>query len=98
MIRHIVLLRFTDESTVATRAALVEAFTALRLEIPGIVALESGVDVSPEGLAKGFTHCFMLSFESEAARDAYLPHPAHQAFVARLKPALADVLVFDYRI
>jgi hypothetical protein len=98
MIRHIVLLRFTDESTEATRAALVEAFTALRLEIPGIVALESGVDVSPEGLAKGFTHCFMLSFESEAARDAYLPHPAHQAFVARLKPALADVLVFDYRI
>ena len=98
MIRHLVLLRFTDDSTEATRAALVDAFTALRTEIPGLVALESGTNMSPEGLAKGFTHCFMLSFASETARDAYLPHPAHQAFVARLKPALADVLVFDYPI
>ena len=30
-----------------------------------------------------------------AGRDAYLPHPAHQAFVARLSPLLADVLVID---
>ena len=53
---------------------------------------------SPEGLAKGFTHCFNLSFADEAARAAYLPHPDHLAFVAQLKPALDDVLVFDYTV
>ena len=30
-------------------------------------------------------------------RDHYLPHPLHQAFVARLQPLLDDVLVIDYR-
>ncbi|MCA9181727.1 MAG: Dabb family protein, partial [Planctomycetales bacterium] len=44
----------------------------------------------------GFTHCFLLTFKSEADRDSYLPHPAHRAFGAALKPHLEKVLVVDY--
>ncbi len=29
---------------------------------------------------QGFTHVYVMTFESSAARDAYLPHPAHKAF------------------
>ena len=71
-------------------------FVALREQISDVRSLEWGTDVSPEGLAKGFTHAFLLSFDDAAARDAYLPHPAHQAFVAQLQPLLDDVLVIDY--
>jgi len=96
MLRHLVLLKFKDEATPAEVGTIVQAFAALREAIDGVRDLEWGTDVSPEGLAKGFTHAFLLSFDDAAARDAYLPHPAHLAFVARLQPLLADVLVIDY--
>ena len=96
MIRHVVLLRFQDATPPGTLRALEGAFAALAGQIREVAALEWGTNVSPEGLAKGYTHCFLLSFALPADRDAYLPHPAHLAFVAQLKPWLADVLVIDY--
>jgi Stress responsive A/B Barrel Domain len=96
MLRHLVLLRFKSTATPADIAAIERAFCALRTLVDGVSALEWGTDVSPEGLAKGFTHAFMLSFAGALQRDAYLPHPAHQAFVAQLTPALDDVLVLDF--
>jgi len=98
MIRHVVLLKFTEEATEARRLALVEAFAALADAIAQVRSLEWGRNTSPEGLDKGFTHCVVVTFDDEAARDAYLPHPAHQAFVAELKPWMADVLVVDYAV
>ena len=96
MIRHVVLLNFTEAATPDRRAALAAAFAALADRIPQVRALEWGLNASPEGLDKGFTHCFLVTFDDAAARDAYLPHPAHQAFVERLGPSLDDVLVIDY--
>lgn len=96
MIRHLVLLKFKPDVEVGRIAGIVQAFVALRGQIELVRDLEWGTDVSPEGLAKGFTHAFLLSFADAAGRDAYLPHPAHQAFVAQLQPLLADVLVIDY--
>jgi len=97
-LRHIVLLRFAPDTSAMERAGIETAFEALAAQIGGITAFEWGTDISPEGLSKGFTHAFLLTFNDVAARDAYLPHPAHQAFVARLKPHLADVLVLDYPV
>lgn len=97
-IRHIVLLRFSDNTSAAERRGIEVAFAALPAQIGGITAFEWGTNVSPEGLSKGFTHAFVLTFEDAAARDAYLPHRAHLDFVARLKPFLADVLVVDYAV
>ncbi|SFI26918.1 Dabb family protein [Planctomicrobium piriforme] len=96
LLRHVVLFKFKPEATPEQIAALVEAFEKLPGQISEIRDFEWGTDVSPEGLSKGFTHCFFVTFASEAARDAYLPHPAHQAFVAQLKPILEDVTVVDY--
>jgi hypothetical protein len=98
MIRHVVLLKFSDEAGSARRAGLANAFAALPSQITQVRSFEWGLNVSPEQLDKGFTHCFTLTFDDEAARDAYLLHPAHQAFVGELKPWLADVLVVDYAV
>ena len=72
------------------------AFSALPSKIPEIKDYEWGTDNSPEGLAKGFTHCFFLTFDNEEGRAVYLPHPDHKAFGAVLTPHLDDVLVLDY--
>ena len=53
-------------------------------------------DIKYEGKAEGLTHCFFVTFASEADRDAYLPHPDHAAFGPVLRPHLEKVLVVDY--
>lgn len=95
-LRHVVLFKFKDGAPAESVRAIEEGFRALKSKIPGIAAFEWGTDVSPEKLAQGFTHCFVVTFPDGAARDAYLPHPAHQDFVALLKPQLDKVLVVDY--
>ena len=72
------------------------AFINHRSKISEIHGYEWGLNNSPEGLEKGFTHCFFLTFESEEDRAIYLPHPDHEAFGAVLTPHLDDVVVVDY--
>jgi len=95
-VRHVVLFKFKDTAKPQEVKAIEAGFQALAGKIPQVRDLEWGTDMSPEGLAEGFSHCFLVTFDDAKARDAYLPHPAHQAFVAQLKPILDKVLVIDY--
>lgn len=95
-LRHVVLLRFKPEASAAEITAIEQAFAALAGRIAEVQSLEWGTNNSPEGLDRGYTHCFTLGFEDAAARDAYLVHPVHQAFSAQAGPHLAEVLVIDY--
>ena len=72
------------------------AFAALPERIKEIQDFEWGTDNSPEGLQQGLTHCFFVTFASEADRDAYLPHPAHKEFVDLVGPHVEKVTVVDY--
>ncbi|HSI70883.1 MAG TPA: Dabb family protein [Gillisia sp.] len=96
VLRHVVLFKFKDSATDADIQQIVEAFKELPHKIDGILDFEWGTDVSTEGLADGFTHCFFVTFEDEDARDAYLPHPDHEAFGSIVGPHLDKVLVIDY--
>jgi hypothetical protein len=96
VMRHVVLFKFKDGASAEQVKAVEEKFRALKSRIPQIQDLEWGTNVSPEKHAQGFTHCFFLTFKDAAARDAYLPHPAHKEFGASLGPVLDKVLVVDY--
>jgi len=96
LLRHVVLFNFTESSTPEDIRQIEEAFAALPSQIDVIRDFEWGINNSPEGLDKGFTHCFIVTFDSEEGRDIYLPHPAHREFVEILSPHLEDVLVVDY--
>lgn len=96
VLRHVVLFKFKDGTTQENIQEVLDAFSALPSKIPQIHSYEWGLNNSPEGLEKGFTHCFFLTFKSEADRAIYLPHPDHKAFGGVLSPYLADVLVVDY--
>lgn len=95
-LRHVVIFKFKESSTPADIKEVETAFGKLPSEIKEIKGYEWGLNNSPEGLNKGFTHCFFVTFDSEEARAIYLPHPAHKAFVDVLSPHLDDVLVIDY--
>ncbi|WP_090168232.1 Dabb family protein [Neolewinella agarilytica] len=96
LLRHAVMFSFKEESYPDGVAMVEAAFRELPEKIDAIHDFEWGTNNSPEGLDKGFTHLFFVTFKSEADREVYLPHPDHQAFVEVLGPHLADVLVLDY--
>lgn len=96
LLRHVVIFKFKAGTTKENIKKVEEAFTALPTKISQIQGYEWGLNNSPEGLEKGFTHCFFLTFKSEEDRAIYLPHPDHKAFGAILGPHLDDVLVIDY--
>ena len=96
MLRHVVLFKFKDSATPDQVKQVENAFLALPSAIKEIKDIEWGTNNSPENLNEGLTHCFFLSFSSEKERDIYLPHPAHKAFGAILKPYLDKVVVVDY--
>jgi hypothetical protein len=96
VLRHVVLFKFKEGTSTAAIKKVEDAFTELPSKIPQIMSYEWGLNNSPEGLEKGFTHCFFLTFKSEKDRAVYLPHPDHKAFGQILSPYLDDVLVVDY--
>lgn len=95
-LRHVVAFKFKDSATPQQIKEVEAAFRALKTKIPVIKEYEWGTNNSPEGLNKGFTHGFILTFHSEADRDSYLPHPEHKKFGAQLGPILEDVFVIDF--
>ena len=96
LLRHAVFFSFKESATPEQITEVQQAFSALPDQIDGIVDYEWGTNISPEGLNQGFTQAFFVTFEDEAARDAYLPHPAHKAFGEKLGPIKGDVFVVDY--
>ena len=96
LLRHVVLFNFVDSATDANIREIEAAFAGLPKQIPEIHDFEWGTNNSPEGLDKGLSHCFFVTFLSEEDRAIYLPHPAHQEFVSLVGPFVEDVTVVDY--
>lgn len=95
-VQHIVLFKFKPETTPEKVNEIVAAFEALPSQIKEIKGFKWGTNNSPEKLNKGLTHAFILTFDNEKDRDAYLPHPAHKKFGTIVGPWLAEVTVVDF--
>ena len=95
-LQHVVCFKFKPTASAQDIKKVETAFAALKQKIPVIVALEWGTNVSKEKKDKGFTHCFILTFQNEADRDAYIVHPEHKTFGKIVGPVLDDVFVIDF--
>ncbi|NVK83439.1 MAG: Dabb family protein [Cytophagia bacterium] len=97
-VRHIVCFKFKSDATEAQVDAFIDGFKNLKNEIEEIKAFEWGLNNSTEGFDQGMTHIFQVTFDDIAGRDAYLPHPAHQAFVEKHLSIVEEGIVVDYSI
>ena len=95
-IQHIVLFKIKPEVTTEEVTELFRLLAQLQQLIPGITYFAGGAYSSPEGLNQGYTHGFMMTFESVNARDAYLPHPEHERVKAALLSCIEAALAFDF--
>ncbi len=99
-VKHVVLLKFKKETSPEKIKDILHGVGNLRNQIQGILDFSAGPYASPEGLHRGYTHGFVMTFRDAAARDMYLPDPAHRGVVEMLLPELeggvSGVLAFDY--
>ena len=102
MIRHIVLVRFSIDTSQARIDEIFGSLHALKQVVPGIVAISAGANASPEGLARGYTHGFTVDFSDIAARDRYLADPDHgkvgAALVGAATGGIDGLVVLDFAL
>ena len=96
MIRHILFITFTDSALPEQILAVRTAFLQTLDRVEGITGVEWGTNDSPEEKNSGFTHCVLMTFADETARQRYLPHPAHDDLKTIFRPILQDIIVLDY--
>jgi hypothetical protein len=97
-VQHVVLFKIKPHVTSIHIVEIFERIANLQNLIPGIQAFEGGEYFSEGNLNHGYTHGFVMTFESVEARDAYLPHPEHKKVEAILIEAIDGILGFDFKV
>lgn len=99
-IKHVVLMRFKATTPRVKIDEIYNDLARLRDKLPGLLELSGGANVSPEGLSKGFTHGFVMTFADEASRDTYLVHPDHEQvklkILSELDGGVEGAVVLDW--
>lgn len=97
-VKHIGIFEFKSGTTQEEIDQCFDALTGMVGQIPGLLDVNHGPYDSDEGLNDGFTHGFIMTFESPRARDEYLPHPVHEKVKDIIVPRLERVVVFDFNM
>jgi hypothetical protein len=93
-----VICRFKPGVGEATIRELLGSVHALQSAIPGILSVESGPYDSPEGMNQGYTHGFLVTFDTAQSRNTYLDHPAHDVVRDNLIAQLEGAIAFDFEV
>jgi len=97
MVEHIVLLKFTPETTKEQKEELIRKTLQIKNEIPGILDIQQGFNFSTR--SQGYEIGLTVRFEDKASLDNYGPHPAHQEIVTYLKEiGMEDSIIVDFQL
>ncbi len=102
MIKHCVFIKFTASTSERQRQSIYRAVHDLQHHLCGWQGFVAGANITPEaGMDKGYNGGFIIDFENESARDAYLMDEQHQhvggEIVACAEGGIGGVLVFDIK-
>ncbi len=98
MTRHFGMFQFKEAITDQEIDACFSRMQAMVGKIPGLIKMENGPYDSSEGFNDGYTHGFIMTFDSPESREAYLPHPIHEDVKDYVIPKLERVVVFDFNV
>jgi hypothetical protein len=98
MVKHIVMWRLKDRAEGSDRAAnarrIKAELEALRGRIPGLLALEVGLDI--ERSAAAFDVVLYSEFESLEALSGYQAHPEHAKVADFIGRVRSERVLVDY--
>ena len=89
---HVFAFQWKSEATDAEKEKAASDIRAFQGTIPGLLETHVGPNISPRG--KGYAFGGIMRFTDQAALDAYVQHPSHQALLVWLVP-LIDAIELD---
>ena len=97
MFRHVVMFRWTPDTSAASKAAVVSGLAALPAEIAAIRGYRFGPDA---GLGEGnWDFVVVADFADADGYGLYRDHEAHQALIAeRIRPIVAERAAVQYDV
>ena len=97
-VKHYGVFQFKSEVSADEVSECFSRMQAMVGSIPGLLDFHFGPYDSSEGMNEGFTHGFIMTFESPQAREEYLPHEHHERVKEFVVPKLERVIVFDFNM
>src|SRR5947208_17077302 len=95
MIKHVVFWKIKDPTQKAAYAKAVKrALESLRGHIPGMIAIEVGIDIGYDSQAEDVV--LYAEFEDREALDTYQNHPLHLDAKAIVKVLTTDRRAIDW--
>jgi len=97
--RHIITLKFKDETTPEQIADVEGGFRAIYASMPGMLELSMGANVSDSSRAKRYDWGMTMDFATRSAYHEYSKGEQHDTLVAeKLVPIVASISGFDYDV
>lgn len=97
MLRHIVMLQFSDRETVEKVSKEVQKLLLdLPNQVDALLSIEVGLNINTKPSA--FDLVLTADFNNEAGLDAYRVHPAHLQVLEYLEKVVEKATVVDYHI
>ena len=97
MLRHIVMIKFSDRSTLNEVCVKVKGMIEKLLDdIPELKKMEVGLNVNSKPSA--FDLVLTSDFDDENGLNAYTEHPEHQKVLDYLQSVMEKAAVVDYYI
>jgi hypothetical protein len=97
--RHIITLKFKDETTPEQIADVEGGFRAIYASMPGMLELSMGANVSDSSRAKRYDWGMTMDFATRSAYREYSKGEQHDTLVAeKLVPIVASISGFDYDV
>ena len=93
LLRHIVLFRFKEDADAEQITEAGQAFIALQDQVTAVQDVEWGRAINEPA---SYTHCLLVSVQTEADLQAYGEHPAHVAIGEQYGHLVEDAVVFDF--
>lgn len=95
MIFHTVLLNLKPEAPAEEVEAAMALVRTLPQKIAGITSVIAGANLHTTPKNQGYTHGFILVFDTEEHFRAYAPHPDHQPVSQALRGISQTIIDFD---
>ena len=97
MLRHIVMIKFSDRKTLESVSYEVgKMLEELPGKIESLLAMEVGLNINTK--ASAFDLVLTADFENENGLDAYRVHPEHVKVLDYLKETMEKATVVDYYV
>ncbi|KAL0437005.1 UNVERIFIED_CONTAM: Stress-response A/B barrel domain-containing protein [Sesamum radiatum] len=92
--KHLVLVKFKDDVVVED---VLKGMEKLVSEMDSVKSFVWGQDVeSHDMLRQGFTHAFLMTFNSKDDFTAFAAHPKHVEFSSTFSTAIEKAVLLDF--